>query len=504
MENGFTNIFKKLADINLFEQDDSIQMPKTGNYVGNPFYLDYDKARLLVADAWKIKAGGLPQGSFLLAYYTNPIDKEVSEAILLRVIGPTSLPTDSDVVASMVEFYKEGLSSEGRKVNIDEVTRYEFSFSGIECRVLGTFYVDKEKITCFGADVENFVSAHHYKVIKPSPEVLGKIVNFRKGEITGTATDIELGSVRYSSTRRFQEAIPSVPVYVTPKDFLGKRTAMFGMTRTGKSNTVKITIESVESMTNLALNATLPNKRGDRKVTEEELALLEPFENNSPRYPIGQIIFDVNGEYANANLQDKGTAIFEIYAEKTLRYSVITKDNFRVMKVNFYDDIESGFELIRSYLAEASGDYLKSFLAIDLTQPESYKDEPDGSEATRHDRRIAAYLCVLKKAGFKEPQDFKVRFCGNKILNALAGGINPEQGITLDEAVSWWTTIWDNYTIDKYFSDYQKKSKKEWADEDLKSILVMLTKRKTPTSPKVSGFAKLDAIKDQHTGRRPF
>lgn len=506
MENGFTNIFKKLADVNLFEQDNATQMPKTGDYVGNPFYLDYDKARLLVADAWKIKAGGLPQGSFLLAYYTNPLDVEVREAVLLRVLGPTSLPTDSDVVASMVEFYKEGLSSEGRKVNIDELTRYEFSFSGLECRVLGTFYTDKENTTCFGADVENFVSAHHYKVIKPSQEVLGKIVNFRKGEITGNATDIELGSIRYSSTRRFQEAMPSVPVYVTPKDFLGKRTAMFGMTRTGKSNTVKITIEAVESMTNLAVNVELPNKRGERKVTEAELNLLEPFENNKPRYPIGQIIFDINGEYANANLQDKGTAIFEIYSKKTIRYSVIMKDDFRVMKVNFYDDIESGLELIRSYLAEASGDYLKSFLAIDLTPPDSYKDEPDGSEATRHDRRVAAYLCVLKKAGFKEPQGFKVKFCGNKILNELAGGIDPERGISLDDAVSWWTTIWDNYTVDKYFSDYQKKSKKEWADEDLKSILVMLTKRKTPTSPKVSGFAKLDAIKDQHTEQKgePF
>lgn len=82
----------------------------------------------------------------------------------------------------------------------------------------------------------------------------------------------------------------------------------------------------------------------------------------------------------------------------------------------------------------------------------------------------------------------------------------PDKGLTLDEAVSWWTTIWDNYTVDKYFSEYQKKNKKEWADEDLKAILVMLTKKKTPTSPKVSGFAKLDAIKDQHTEQKgdPF
>lgn len=248
MTTGFTSVIAKLANIDLFEQDLATQMPKTGTFVGNPFYLDYDKARLLVADAWKMKAGGLPQGSFLLAYYINANEADVREAILLRVLGPTSLPTDSDVVASMVEFYKEGLSSEGRKVNVDQFTRYEFSFSGVECRVLGTFYNNQVPETCFGADVENFMSAHHYKVIKPNTKVLEKIVNFRKGELTGAATDIELGTVRYSSTRRFQEATTDVPVYVTPKDFLGKRTAMFGMTRTGKSNTVKVMVDSAVSM----------------------------------------------------------------------------------------------------------------------------------------------------------------------------------------------------------------------------------------------------------------
>jgi DNA helicase HerA-like ATPase len=510
MQKGFTNIIKELANVDLFEQDKDTQMPKTGVFVGNPFYIDYDKARLLVADAWKMKAGGLPQGSFLLAYYANNIDAKesaVREAILLRVLGPTSLPTDSEVVSSMVEFYKEGLSSEGRKVNVDEFTRYEFSFSGVECRVLGTFYADQKTETCFGADVENFMSAHHYKVIKPNAEILKKIVNFRKGEITGTATDIELGTVRYSSSKRHQEIAPAIPVFVTPKDFLGKRTAMFGMTRTGKSNTVKIIIEAVESMSALAVHKALPKKRvTDTAPTEAQLAEVEPFEGSTPKFPVGQIIFDVNGEYANPNLQDKGTAIFEIYAEKTLRYSVISKPGFRVMKVNFYQDIDSGFELIRSYLAEATGDYLKSFLAVDLTTPENYGEEQNNSEDTRHDRRIAAYLCVLKKAGFKPPQGFKVKFRGNEVLNTMAGGLDPAKGLTLDEAVIWWTTIWDNYTLDKYFADYQKKNRKEWADEDLKAILVMLTKKKTPTAPKVSGFAKLDAIKEQHTEQQgdPF
>ncbi|MEJ7666799.1 MAG: hypothetical protein WKG07_48495 [Hymenobacter sp.] len=58
MTTGFTSIIAKLANIDLFEQDQTTRMPKTGVFVGNPFYIDYDKARLLVADAWKMKAGG--------------------------------------------------------------------------------------------------------------------------------------------------------------------------------------------------------------------------------------------------------------------------------------------------------------------------------------------------------------------------------------------------------------------------------------------------------------
>lgn len=507
MNTGFTSVIAKLANVDLFEQDKTTLMPKTGVFVGNPFYIDYDKARLLVADAWKMKAGGLPQGSFLLAYYANALEADVREAILLRVLGPTSLPTDSDVVASMVEFYKEGLSSEGRKVNVDEFTRYEFSFSGVECRVLGTFYEDQATETCFGADVENFMSAHHYKVIKPSAKVLEKIVNFRKGELTGAATDIELGAVRYSSSKRFQEAAPVVPVYVTPKDFLGKRTAMFGMTRTGKSNTVKITIEAVENMTSLAINKALPAKRVEgAKVTEAELALLEPFEGHKPRFPAGQIIFDVNGEYANANLQDKGTAIFEIYASKTLRYSVISKPGFRVMKVNFFNDVESGFELVKAYLAEETVDYVKSFLAVDISPPDTYAKEPYGSPATRYDRRKAAYLCSLKRAEFKEPAGFKIKFKGNDELNTLAGGIDPSKGIALDKAVQWWTTVWANYPTHPFFAKYLADNGHEWMDEGLKALLVVLTQKKTPTSALVNGYTKLDGVRNQHTEQdgKPF
>ena len=348
MSTSFTSEIAKIASIDLFKKDHVTGEIQTGTFIGRPFFLDYDHAHLLVADAWKQKVKGIPQGSFLLAYYEN--EEKVSEALLLRVLRPAKLPTDSDIISSMIEYYKDNLKTSGKESQLDSFTRYEFSFSGVECRILGTFYKNDKGQLSFGADVENFYSAHNYSVFKPNVEVLELIVNFREGEVTGKPTDIRIGKVRYSSSRRFQAHEDTVPVYVSPQDFLGKRTALFGMTRTGKSNTVKKIIEATSLMSEAAPHSL------DKKTSEPPEANLQPFTADGvPKYPVGQIIFDINGEYANPNLQDEGTAISEIYQDKTTRYSTIPKEGFKVMKVNFYKDVLSGFELVRSHLSQSSG-----------------------------------------------------------------------------------------------------------------------------------------------------
>src|ERR1700730_15269687 len=217
---SFANEIEKIASIDIFKKNKDGQF-ETGIFVGRPFHLDYDCAQLLIADSWKFKVKGIPQGSLLLAYYEN--EEDVSEALLLRVLRLTKLPSDSVVISSMIEFYKDSQKTNGRDNQLDTFTRYEFSFSGLECRILGTFYRDEQRKTNFGADVENFYSSHNYTVIKPNPKVLELIVNFRQGEVTGKPTDIKIGTVRYSSSRRFQGQEQSVPVFVTPSDFLGKR-----------------------------------------------------------------------------------------------------------------------------------------------------------------------------------------------------------------------------------------------------------------------------------------
>jgi hypothetical protein len=210
--------------------------------------------------------------------------------------------------------------------------------------------------------------------------------------------------------------------------------------------------------------------------------------DEAPLKPVGQIIFDINGEYANANQQDEGTAIFEMFEEDTTRYSLLEKEGFEVMKLKFYRDLEAGFGLIQSSLANETGDYVKSFLSIDLSDAE----EGDQSAKVRRARVVAAYKAVLFRAGFVS-DGRKVKFEGNN-------GKDPSAGLTYDEAVDWFSAIWDAYDDDPFFAGYKKKKGKEWADEDLKAVMKVLTRKTKPGgAPGVSGYTKLRKLKDLHS-----
>lgn len=456
---------KGMASVDLFKE-----ATREAAFVGRPFYFDFNKMKVLSNDHWKEKVGGIPAGAFLTAVFDN--DSEHPEVVLLRVLGPTALPTDSDVVAAMVDHYKETAGVAERSEPLDNYTRYEFQFSGLECRVLGSFYRDEDGKTRFGADVDNFYGPNNYSVYKPSGPVLEFIVNFREGTgVPGGPGDQAIGAVRYASSRRHRQT-HSVPVYVSAFDYLGKRTALFGMTRTGKSNTVKMIIKATSDL------APSGAKLG-----------------GEPVKPIGQIVFDVNGEYANDNQQDEGTALYQLYPDVT-RYSIMDKPGFRVMKVNFYRDIEAGFSMVRAGLADETSGYIKAFVNIDWEEP----SRGDHSAHTRWERRVACYKCILHKAGFSPPSK-TIRFPGVKEINSEVD-IDPKAGVSYNDAIAWFEWVWDNYREHEFFGKYQKKKNREWADDDLQSLLQFLTRTSGPGGRGRGtqlGFRKLIPMRDNHT-----
>jgi hypothetical protein len=251
------------------------------------------------------------------------------------------------------------------------------------------------------------------------------------------------------------------------------------MTRTGKSNTVKKMIQ-----------ATVNISKSGVEIGGKVIA------------PPGQIVFDVNGEYSNENQQDEGTAIFAQYKDDVTRYSTIEKDGFKVMKLNFYQSVAEGFGLIQSLLEDESAAYIRAFTNIDWEEP----DPTDNSAKTRYERRVACYQACLFRAGFDPPQGFEVKFSSSKEIreSKIPGldGVKPESGISLDVAVEWFKAVWQNYKEAEgpFEKSRAKKGGREWADEDLQSLMQILTQKGKPGGAvSGAGFRKLVPLRSHHT-----
>ena len=382
----------------------------------------------------------------------------------------------------MLAYYKESesvsntdeeqqASNPDAEIEIDPYTRLEFSFSGIKCRVLGSFQLDDGNVS-FGTDVDNFLSPNHYKVYKPIGRILEEIINQPDPDIADDKSNFQIGCIRYSSANKLNPVKPNpdkpdnIPVQISAKNFLGKRTALFGMTRTGKSNTIKMIIQATAKISQQA-----PDEQHTSDVVQAPLNA-----HGIPNKPVGQIIFDINGEYANENQQDEGSAIYKLYEKDTVRYSWTKKDNFEEMRINFYREIQEGFNWIKKELANESSDYVENFLNIDLEKPD------DEKYLKQYQRRLAAYKCCLYRAQFAKTEKLdKVRFQGNAEINALTE-CDPLDTVDLEQATKWFEAYWS-----------EDGAKGKITDENLKSLLVFLTRVRNPGSEfRCSGYQKLN------------
>lgn len=464
---------------NYFQDKDKEQLVN----IGCISRINYDRATVITNDKLKREALGIPQSSFLLAFRKPEGGKYVNECILLRVLNKADMTSDRDS-----EYYLIEMFSSNRTDELDAISKAKYSTTGLECSILGTFYEEDGKLI-FGADLENYMSPYNYEVYKPKADALKQIVNYNDN--IDAIKNVEIGNVRYSSSRYYQDQEELVPVYVHPEDFLGKRTALFGMTRTGKSNTIKKIIECTE-----------------------ELGAVKMPGTNRYKYA-GQIIFDINGEYANANVQDEGTAIFNKFHEKTTRFSTIEKPGFEVLRLNFYKDVEEGFNFICNYLdtQTTGGDYINNFKNVDLSKPEPRDGDTDFSAGNNYHINLAAYKCVLYKAGFDCDNSMLIRFKVNSgirdavdhyitdILNIKDyKPINPDKGLTIAEAKTYFERLAMAATNKSYVG---ASTIMEWLEdrEDLKSLLTFLIGKKIGGGGTVNGYQKLNnpTLKNMHT-----
>lgn len=480
-------------------------------HVGYVYSMNFTEACVLTNDAWKERVAGIPHNGFLVAAAFDPekmseahaLDREV---VLLRVLGPAPLPSDTDLLKTRVEHNQRRTEDEVFSVEahdgLDPLTHAELQYGALKCRILGTFYVQDGELR-LGSDLENYMSSTRLRVFKPRAQALDKIVNHinpevknksleeaKKSGFNGLPTSITIGTVRYTSTDRLHRggAEELVPVMIQPSDFLARRTAVLGMTRTGKSNTVKTTVAAVA------------------------LAGL------NDGIKIGQIIFDINGEYANANHQDDGSSIAEVFGDMCVRYRAIETPNFEDLRTNFYQECAEAMNLLSKLSADdpyRNQTDLQQFLDSGLEEP----DIVDMSAHKRWEVRRAIFQCILFAAGYKAPASFSVRFPLNQSIltdiASIAGSPTPTAAgkgyisMSLKDATDWFQLARRrNYEIknqqkssNQAMTGFASSSGNPWIDPMTESYLNVLA-RENNTGTSVRGYRAIASFSDYHSPRR--
>lgn len=482
--------------------------------VGGVFSTGYDECDILTNDKWTQDAGGLPKHSLLIArpllegeeiisddevHDGHRLPEEASKendptvstsdsthALLLRVIGPADTPDEGRLQTNRYDAIREAITGNenGNPSSddfVDVLTRREMQFSGVKAKVLGTFYYEdsnnEDEKLVFGSDVQSFFSAGHYTVQKPSSEALEWMASY---PTTRKDSPVKLGDVQYTTTNIWGEK-PEAGMYFDVEEFIGAKTAVFGMTRKGKSNTMKILAGAIAN--------------------HDE--------------SVGQLIFDPSGEYAYVNDQDE-CALGELHdtdGEISVVYKFAADENddrYLPLRTNLLDrsNLHVVQDYVRQQLAGESADYIGRFLHTNIPTKDKINDL-EGGEWRRAKRRHSAFFAVVSKAVGENhiPDDFDPIYLG--VDTDVLEKINEYSSLNHEKnehnSVPLGTYRGDNYLVDFWESvannireiESVYSGDNDWVDDDLENVLEMLQ-----TSGSQSGWGKLAGLSSFHNPQR--
>ena len=489
--------------------------------VGQILLLDYDTATLAVHDYQKEMAGGLARGMFLLAGDV-PTNDDAS-FVLLRVAGATRLANQVATDDARLTAARDAI---GSKLWSDTLTMWiadEVALGGVQARILGTLTLTAEGDLRFAEDISNYYSARGAFAWKPEGSLLERIVNLAHcgnsldlSELElphGTDLRIPVARTRFSAADEEDPQSPvQVRVQIDPTDLVKRRTAFLGMSRSGKSNAMKITARAVYML-----------------------------RDKHPKLRIGQLIFDPNGEYAQDNPQDgRGlhrvhellgreregeVATYGMYKPPSDPHRRVTKINFFGNFISFSDRTDRqktevaleqllvGREIIREKMKTETARFTTNFRNADLSVPANLNDR---SVSTRYHRAVLVHRVALAAAGFRAPsQTAELRgLFGRKICAALRSDKNArsdnasryrQAARTLSQREASWDALatafssLDTFITDKksHYDEFEDKyrqqstSNDDWADPRLKAVLSIFR-----TS---NGVRTFQAAMDQHS-----
>jgi len=377
-------------------------------FVGYVLDIGFDTVTIITSDPFKIAVGGVPRNSMLIMVPAS-YDSLPPHFTLLRVLEAAPTPLSKEVQQTYFELQKKSMPE------LDIFTQSELQWGALKTGVLGMFYPHPEKIDQveFSGDLNNFVSAHKYRVYACDDALLKLITN----SMVPNENRFPIGDLRLTECRLPlpNKPHPQVEVFVSTKDFMGARTAMFGKTRLGKSNVVKLIAQSLIETTDQSRN-------------------------------VGQIVFDINGEYANDNPQDDSRSLKSGYPTRCVIYALTTKPATpsKPLKLNFYEHPERSRRVLADLL-ESEGRtsiYVKAFIGTEIPSLESLSSITNYGDKKRAERRILMYWAVLKKASFDVDEHAlsqKLRFDPGYNVNlrsAVYGNATPPTINSLNTLVS--------------------------------------------------------------------
>ena len=314
-------------------------------FVGYVLDISYDTVTIITSDPFKTRVGGVPRNSLLIMIPSISVDSMPPHFTLLRVLEAAPHPLTKETQQTYFELQKKSMPE------LDIFTQSELQWGALKTGVLGMFYphpTEQNKIE-FSGDLNNFVSAHKYSVYSPDDNLLNLVIN----ALVPEQNRFQIGDLRLTECRLPlpNKPQPRVPVNVSTNDFKGTRTAMFGKTRLGKSNVVKLIVQSL-------------------------------IETTAETRNVGQLIFDINGEYANNNPQDDSFSIASAYPDRCIVYALAQKENTpsELLKINFYQNPSASKEVLNTLIRlrqRATSDYINAFLSVGLGDLETVANIPN-------------------------------------------------------------------------------------------------------------------------------
>ncbi len=359
------------------DKEDALEKSKHHDkrrFVGYVLDIGYGEITIITCDPFKVAVGGIPRNSLLImvpSTFKSNGNNVPPHFTLLRVLDSAPTPLSSEIQQTYFELQKKSMPE------LDVFTQSELQWGALKTSVLGMFYPHPNKLDSveFSGDLNNYLSAHKYLIYSPDEKLLDLVNNI----MVPLQNRFLIGKLRLTECRLPlpQKPLPNVDIFLSTVDFMGTRTAMFGKTRLGKSNVVKLIAQSLIETTSISKN-------------------------------VGQLIFDINGEYANDNPQDDNLSIKSAYPERCFVYALTPKQNTpsEPLKINFFHNPSSSKQVLNTLIRQSGrsrSDYVDAFLSVDLPDFSMINEIPNDrmNEKIRLVRKIQYYIALLHKCQFQ-------------------------------------------------------------------------------------------------------